>query len=237
MNDEGREVRRTGIGMMLLFWLLFIAAGTWWFHGYVERQRNPNSHLVSAVAEGEPLVLERSRGGHFVATGRINGEPVEFLVDTGATYVALPQEMAERLGLESTGSAWFNTANGRVRGGLTILDEVFNTVADVADPLRRGKQVNCGVVHCDRCEGKVRAAGNNRLQLAGRLRERINCCLFVAGVKRLDCFASLRERRHRLINQLCAPFGQRVRGAVLHGGLDLIAAGLHSAQVGRVLRP
>ncbi len=90
----------------------------------MERQRNPNSHLVSAVAEGEPLVLERSRGGHFVATGRINGEPVEFLVDTGATYVSLPREMAERLGLEATGSAWFNTANGRVRGALTTLDEV-----------------------------------------------------------------------------------------------------------------
>lgn len=124
MSDQGRGVKRTGIGMMLLFWLLFIAAGTWWFHGYVERQRNPNSHLVSAVAEGEPLVLERNRGGHFVATGRINGEPVEFLVDTGATYVALPREMAEWLGLEATGSAWFNTANGRVRGELTTLDEV-----------------------------------------------------------------------------------------------------------------
>lgn len=124
MSDEGRAVRRTGIGMMLLFWMLFIAVGTWWFHGYVERQRNPNSHLVSAVAEGAPVVLERNRGGHFVATGRINGEPVEFLVDTGATYVALPREMAKRLGLEPSGSAWFNTANGRVRGELTTLDEV-----------------------------------------------------------------------------------------------------------------
>lgn len=124
MSDEGRGVRRTGIGMLLLFWLLFIAAGTWWFHGYVERQRNPNSHLAGAVGEGEPLVLERSRGGHFVATGRINGEPVEFLVDTGATYVALPREMAERLGVEPSGGAWFNTANGRVRGELTTLDEV-----------------------------------------------------------------------------------------------------------------
>ncbi|WP_027962173.1 retropepsin-like aspartic protease family protein [Halomonas halodenitrificans] len=124
MSDQGRGVRRTGLGMMLLFWVLFIAAGTWWFQGYVERQRNPNSHLVSAVEEGAPVVLERNRGGHFVATGRINGEPVEFLVDTGATYVALPSEMADRLGLEATGSAWFNTANGRVRGGLTRLDEV-----------------------------------------------------------------------------------------------------------------
>ncbi|TDB04211.1 retropepsin-like aspartic protease family protein [Halomonas marinisediminis] len=124
MTNDKQSVRRTGLGMMLLFWVLFIATGTWWFQGLVERQRNPNSHLVSAVEEGAPVVLERNRGGHFVATGRINGEPVEFLVDTGATYVALPRQMAERLGLEATGSAWFNTANGRVRGDLTLLDEV-----------------------------------------------------------------------------------------------------------------
>ncbi|WP_299233365.1 TIGR02281 family clan AA aspartic protease [uncultured Halomonas sp.] len=124
MTNDKQSVRRTGLGMMLLFWVLFIATGTWWFQGLVERQRNPNSHLVSAVEEGVPVVLERNRGGHFVATGRVNGEPVEFLVDTGATYVALPRQMAERLGLEATGSAWFNTANGRVRGDLTLLDEV-----------------------------------------------------------------------------------------------------------------
>lgn len=125
MTDDNRAVRRTGLGMMLLFWMLFIGAGTWWFHGYLENQRNPNAHLVNAVnGDGEPLVLERNRGGHFVATGRINGEPVEFLLDTGATYVAVSADLAERLGLEASGSAWFNTANGRVRGDLTTLDEV-----------------------------------------------------------------------------------------------------------------
>lgn len=123
--SEERSTRRTGLGMMLLFWMLFLGTGSWWFHGYLESQRNPNAHLVNAVSgEGEPVVLERNRSGHFVATGRINGEPVDFLLDTGATYVAVPGELAERLGLASTGSAWFNTANGRVRGELTTLDEV-----------------------------------------------------------------------------------------------------------------
>ncbi|MGM0537177.1 MAG: retropepsin-like aspartic protease family protein [Pseudomonadota bacterium] len=124
MSDRD-PIRRAGLGMMLLFWMLFLGGGAWWFHGYLETQRNPNAHLADvAVGEGEPVVLERNRAGHFVATGRINDQPVEFLLDTGATYVAVPGEMAERLGLESTGSAWFNTANGRVRGGLTLLDEV-----------------------------------------------------------------------------------------------------------------
>lgn len=123
--SERRSVRRSGFVMMLLFWALFIATGTWWFHGYLEAQRNPNSHLINAVSgQGEPVTLERNRSGHFMATGRINGEPVEFLLDTGATYVAVPDGMAQRLGLESTGSTWFNTANGRVRGDLTTIDEV-----------------------------------------------------------------------------------------------------------------
>ncbi|MDT8880634.1 retropepsin-like aspartic protease [Halomonas saccharevitans] len=124
MSDE-RATRRAGLGMMLLFWVFFLAGGAWWFQGYLDAQRNPNAHLAEvSVGDGEPVVLERNRAGHFVATGRINGEPVEFLLDTGATYVAVPEAIAERLGLERTGSAWFNTANGRVRGDLATLDEV-----------------------------------------------------------------------------------------------------------------
>ncbi|WP_104205177.1 retropepsin-like aspartic protease family protein [Billgrantia saliphila] len=122
MSREHGSVRGAGIGMMLLFWVSFIAVGSWWFHGYLETQRNPNAQLITTA--GEPLVLKRNRAGHFVASGRINDEPVEFLLDTGATYVAVPTELAERLALEPVGSAWFHTANGRVRGDLTWLDEV-----------------------------------------------------------------------------------------------------------------
>ncbi|MBW6393343.1 retropepsin-like aspartic protease family protein [Billgrantia antri] len=125
MQRESGSIRRAGMGMMLLFWVAFIGLGSWWFYGYLETQRNPNAHLVNAVVgTAGPIVLERNRAGHFLATGRINGEPVEFLLDTGATYVAVSAGLAERLALERAGSAWFNTANGRVRGDLTWLEEV-----------------------------------------------------------------------------------------------------------------
>jgi aspartyl protease family protein len=52
--------------------------------------------------------------GHFIAAGQVNRMPVEFVVDTGATYVALPAAVARRLSLDyHKGEQMFmNTANG-----------------------------------------------------------------------------------------------------------------------------
>ncbi|GGX94662.1 aspartyl protease [Litchfieldella qijiaojingensis] len=125
MDEDAKGVRRIGLGMMLLFWLLILALGAWWFHGYLEQRRNPNAHLVHAITgEGEDVILKRNASGHFMATGRINGEPVEFLLDTGATYLAVPANLADRLGLERGRPAFFHTANGRVQGYLTEIDQV-----------------------------------------------------------------------------------------------------------------
>ncbi|MEA2116893.1 retropepsin-like aspartic protease [Halovibrio sp. HP20-50] len=116
--------QRGGIFMMLLFWVLLIAVGTWWIHGGLEDMMRPNANVVHTLPAGEPVTLQRNRAGHFEAPGRINGKPVTFLLDTGATYVGVPADLASELGLEPGRSAWFNTANGRVEGSLTELDEV-----------------------------------------------------------------------------------------------------------------
>ncbi|QJQ94549.1 MULTISPECIES: TIGR02281 family clan AA aspartic protease [Halomonadaceae] len=123
MSDD-KSLRRAGLGMMLLFWMLTLAMGTWWFQGVLEERRNPNANLVHLTEGDEPVTLQRNMSGHFVATGRINGEPVEFLIDTGATYVSVSSELAEQLGLEPGRSASFHTANGMVEGFLTELDQV-----------------------------------------------------------------------------------------------------------------
>ena len=115
--------RGPGLIMMLLFWVLLMGFGTWWANAWIEGRFNPNAGLV-AVAPGETLRLQRGADGHFVAPGRINDEPVTFLVDTGATIVAIPEALAARLDLPAQGQAWFHTANGRVRGHLTLLDSV-----------------------------------------------------------------------------------------------------------------
>lgn len=71
--------------------------------------------------------LRRAADGHFYATARINGADVRFLVDTGATTIALSTADAERIGIytahgDYVGAA--STANGTVRVAPVMLDSV-----------------------------------------------------------------------------------------------------------------
>ncbi len=70
----------------------------------------------SSSSQGNQIVMTAGTGGHFFSAGSINGQPVTFLVDTGATYIALSQAEADRLGVRyrdgQRGMA--QTANGPV---------------------------------------------------------------------------------------------------------------------------
>lgn len=65
-------------------------------------------------AAGTRIVLPVGSGGHFMSAGKINGREVNFMVDTGATMMALAVADAERIGLNyKSGQAMqANTANG-----------------------------------------------------------------------------------------------------------------------------
>jgi aspartyl protease family protein len=101
--------RRSGTLLLAVAWLGIIGLGWWWFAGWEREQHNPNHALSATAAE---VVLERNRSGHYVADGEINGERVTFLVDTGATTVALPMSLARRLGLTLGAAVTVQTANG-----------------------------------------------------------------------------------------------------------------------------
>ena len=121
-----RSDRRIGVGMTLAAWALFLLLLTWFASGYLERLNNPNVQVVSRVDPGGNLevVLQQNRAGHYVATGAIDDVPVVFLVDTGATDVAVSREVAERIGLEKGFRVTVNTANGTAYGWNTVLDKV-----------------------------------------------------------------------------------------------------------------
>jgi len=111
--------------MLLLAALLVLGMLTWFFSGQLQHLQNPNQDLHSMQqTESIEVMLKPNRQGHYVFTGSINGEAVEFLVDTGATQVALPATLAAQLNLPRLGDTLFNTANGVSRGYLTRLDSL-----------------------------------------------------------------------------------------------------------------
>ncbi|HEX5768141.1 MAG TPA: TIGR02281 family clan AA aspartic protease [Burkholderiales bacterium] len=55
---------------------------------------------AAAADERQSVTLAADSRGHFITQGAINGNPVRFLVDTGATVVALPAAEAVRLGID-----------------------------------------------------------------------------------------------------------------------------------------
>lgn len=70
------------------------------------------------------VIIEQNRDGHYQVDGQINGHDVTFMVDTGATDVAVPVSTARALGLEFGPPVTVMTAAGRNRAWLTRLDEV-----------------------------------------------------------------------------------------------------------------
>ena len=91
--------------------------------------------------------LYPDRGGHFFAEGFINGVPVHFLVDTGATVVAMNSQVANHLGLDyrkngqpgvaSTASGFVRTYNLRlnaVQVGDIVLRDVPGSVTEGSGP-------------------------------------------------------------------------------------------------------
>lgn len=60
----------------------------------------PASVGKASSPRGDRIVLTAGRGGHYLTPGAINGRAVEFMVDTGATSVAMGVAEAERLGID-----------------------------------------------------------------------------------------------------------------------------------------
>ncbi|HYD48419.1 MAG TPA: TIGR02281 family clan AA aspartic protease [Terriglobales bacterium] len=84
---------------------------------------------------GSSVTLTAGEGGHFVTTGNVNGRPIQFMVDTGASLIVLSRKQADRIGLAYRGGAPAQamTANGTVKGWRVTLASVQVGSAAVRD--------------------------------------------------------------------------------------------------------
>ena len=81
----------------------------------------------TVLEDGARIEVPRGADGHFHLTLELNGTPVSFLVDTGATDMVLTMADARRIGIDPDDLAFLGTArtaNGTVRTAFTTIDDV-----------------------------------------------------------------------------------------------------------------
>jgi len=96
------------------------------FSEQIQDYRNPNQKIKSLTVSGDvaTVVLKRNRYGHYIATGELNGVAAEFLLDTGATDVAVSASVAAAAGLETGLGFEVSTANGVTIAYATLIDSL-----------------------------------------------------------------------------------------------------------------
>ncbi|QTD44023.1 retropepsin-like aspartic protease family protein [Ottowia testudinis] len=108
VRSPASTLRRSTLAL-LAFWLL-VAGVLWWgFSWWDGRQR---AALQPYQATDGELVIPRGRDGHFYVDGEINHVPVTFLVDTGASSVAVSTRVARAARLPDGRPVTVSTAGG-----------------------------------------------------------------------------------------------------------------------------
>ncbi len=102
---------------------LIVLAG-WALGVLVDVRDQPNRHLAASDDGPTRIELERNPAGQYLVPGRINGVEVTFLVDTGATHVAVPADIAADIGLERGREIAVMTAGGRTTAWQTRIETI-----------------------------------------------------------------------------------------------------------------
>jgi len=122
---------------IVLFWLAVMAVL------YVLMSQTLKPPALVVLASGE-LSIPRARDGHFYAQGQIQGRPVTFLVDTGASLVMVSEVFARDADLAPGEPATFRTASGELRGRI-----VAGVTVSVGPASVSGSRVGVGLVGLD----------------------------------------------------------------------------------------
>lgn len=123
--SESPSTQRMGKVMMILAWVIGLLLAVQWFSGVEERKRNPNQAPESMMSgDAIEVRLLANRQGHYLLNGQINGQEVTFLLDTGASFVAIPAAVAQRLQLPQGRRFQVSTANGTADSYATTIDQL-----------------------------------------------------------------------------------------------------------------
>ncbi len=120
-RSRAGQLVRNGTAWIIIFIVVVAGFGLW------EDIRDDFMPQQSAFADQGRVEVPRNRDGHYYMTAQVNGAPVDFVVDTGATEIVLTREDAERAGLAVDQLQFYgraSTANGEVRTAPVRIDEI-----------------------------------------------------------------------------------------------------------------
>jgi aspartyl protease family protein len=104
----------------LKFAIVWLVLGAIVFVGY--QWRSHEAQKATFTTRGGIVEIRRGDDGHYHWPGTLNGASVDFLVDTGASGVAIPATLADRLGLVGEGTVRSSTAGGWTTGRVVRAD-------------------------------------------------------------------------------------------------------------------
>lgn len=146
------QTQSIGRYMIFAMWILILVGLFFYFQTTLDQQVNPNQRLQSTLENGrQTVVLQRNRYGHYVASGQINAQPVQFFLDTGATVVSVPERIADQLGLKKGAVQYSNTANGTIQVYSTVLDSIslggitLNNIRATINPYMNSEDILLGM--------------------------------------------------------------------------------------------
>jgi aspartyl protease family protein len=116
----------SGLGrfMVIITWVIILALLSFFFNQWFKKYKM-NTTATVVTSEGiQQTVLQRNYLNHYAAEGFINQHKVLFLVDTGASHVVVPGNLAKKLQLEQGMKTTAQTAGGEIEVYQTIIKEL-----------------------------------------------------------------------------------------------------------------
>jgi aspartyl protease family protein len=122
---QNRQSLGQTVQMLAVWGFIFVgviaAYGLW---GDIRHTLQPQQSVATDAGRVE---VPRAADGHYYLTLQVNGAPIEFLVDTGASQVVLNEADAQKAGIDIENLAYLGrarTANGEVRTASVWIDEI-----------------------------------------------------------------------------------------------------------------
>ena len=124
-----RENKNISPVMAIGVWILVFALSSYLLsYKFNDDDVNPNKHIhvdnFKSSATERSITLKLNKYSQYVLSGKINNHRVDFILDTGATHVAIPQRIAKQAGLKPGTKYEVSTANGDIYAYLSKIDKL-----------------------------------------------------------------------------------------------------------------